>query len=159
MVVHFLEKEYPLLGAHNKYVAELLEFMLSNNLQFLGVKYHQQRGTCMGAPWAPTYMCLHLGLWVEEVVYKSSMYLGHCLLWLRYIDDVLLVWSGTVEPTEFLLQLNMNKRNIRLTYSHREVSLPFLDLLLTIKGSKIITLTFCKETAANTLLLTQNHHP
>lgn len=117
-VVHFLEQDNSLIGAQNEFVAELLEFMLNNNFfQFLGLYYHQQRGTCMGAPWTPSYACLHLGLWEEEVVFKSSMYLGHCRLWLRYIDDVLIIWRGTVEEImDFLSQLNINDRNIKLTY-------------------------------------------
>lgn len=51
----------------------------------------------MGAPWAPSYACLHLGMWEEQDVYTSSMYLGHVRLWLRYIDDVLVIWNGTSE--------------------------------------------------------------
>lgn len=82
----------------------------------------------MGAPWALAYACLHLGLWEEEALYKSSMYLGHFLLWLRYIN-VPLVWSGKVDQlTEFLSQLNQNERNITLAYSSHEVTLLFLDL-------------------------------
>lgn len=110
----------------------------------------------MGAPWAPSYVCLHLGLWEEEVVYKSSMYLSHCLLW--YIDDVLLIWAGSAEQlVDFMSQLNINERNIRLTYSYYAETLPFLDLQLSRSGCRITTSTFHKETAANTLLLAQSH--
>lgn len=117
---------YPTLGAHNEYVAELLEFLLNNNyFQLLGVNYHQLRGTCMGAPWAPAYMCLHL--------------------WLRYID-VLMVWRGTIEQlADFMQELNQNERNIGYTYSHHEVTLPFLNLQIAIEGTKIIKKCFEKK--------------
>lgn len=68
--------------------------MQHNCFQFLGINYQQIRGTVMGAPWAPSYACLHLGLWEKDLVYSSSMYLSHCCLWLRYIDDVFMVWGG-----------------------------------------------------------------
>lgn len=42
----------------------------------------------MGAAWAPTCVCLHLGLWEEEDVFTSPMYADHVHTWLRYIDDV-----------------------------------------------------------------------
>lgn len=114
----------------------------------------------MGAPWAPSYACLHLGLWEEEVVFKSSMYLSHCRLWLRYIDDVLMVWEGSAEQlVDFVSQLNINERNIRLTYTYHGETLPFLDLQITKSGDRLTTCTFRKETAANTLLLAQSHHP
>lgn len=54
-------------------------------------------GTAMGAPWAPLYACLHLGLWEQEMVYQMSMYLGGVLTWLRYIDDIFMVWLGDEE--------------------------------------------------------------
>lgn len=115
----------------------------------------------MGAPWAPAYVCLNLGLWEEEeVVYKSSMYLDHCHLWLRYIDDILMVWSGKIEQlTDFMQELNQNERNIGHTYSHQQVTLSFLDLQISIEETKIITKKFRKETAADTLLQAQSHHP
>lgn len=95
-VAHFLEKKYPLLAAQNEFITELLEFMLTNNcFQVLGSYFQQKRGTSMRAPWAPSYACLHLGLWEEEVVYVSSLYLSHSKLWLRYIDDIFMIWGGT----------------------------------------------------------------
>lgn len=64
VVYHFLEKSYPILAAQNEFILELLEFMLTNNcFQFLGSYYRQRRGTSMGASWAPSFTCLHLGLW------------------------------------------------------------------------------------------------
>lgn len=92
-VHHFLDHKFPLLATQNEFIVDLLQFMLEHNcFQFLGKYYRQIRGTSMGAPWASSYACPHLGLWEMECVHSSSMYLGHCLLWLRYIDDVIMVW-------------------------------------------------------------------
>lgn len=113
----------------------------------------------MGAPWAPAYTCLHLGLWEQSVVYHSSMYLGHAFLWLRYIDDIF-IWNGGVqELQEFLSELNINDNNIRLTYTYDSNPLPFLDLLITIKGGRLETKAYRKITAADTLLQASSHHP
>lgn len=74
---------------------------------------------------------------------------------LRYIDDVLMEWNRTTELTECM----QNERNIRLTYSYHEVTLPLLDLQISIERPKITTKMFRKETATNTLLQAQSHHP
>lgn len=157
----FLDLHYPQQGAQNEFIGELLEFMLNNNFfQFLGHYYQQIRGTSMGAPWAPSYACLHLGFWEEMMVYQSSLYLSHSLLWLRYIDDVLMVWTGSVKQLEdFMSELNSNNQNIRLTYTYHPETLSFLDLSIRRSGNEIVTSTFRKKTAANTLLSAQSHHP
>lgn len=115
-VYHFLESKFPLLASQNEFIVDILKFMLEHNcFQFLGVNYRHIRDTRMGAPWAPSYACLHLGLWERDLVYSSSMYLGHCLLWLRYIDNMYMVWGGTPQDlTLFINELNDNERNIRL---------------------------------------------
>lgn len=68
----------------------------------------------MVALWAPVYACLHLGWWEESSVYCSLMYLCHVCFWLKYIDNVLVIWDGTADE---LHDLNIKDRNIRLTYT------------------------------------------
>lgn len=112
----FLDKYYP------EFLIDILTFTLTftlenNYFQFLSKYYKQIEDTSMGAPWTPAYACLHLGLWEEEVVYTSPMYLHHVHMWRRYIDDVLVVWKGDVEsPHKFIDTLNNNDHNISLTY-------------------------------------------
>lgn len=126
---------------------ELLEFALNNNFfQFASKFYQQIKGTSMGAAWAPAYACLHLGRWEEEEVFNCPMYLSHVHTWLRYIDDVLVIWTGDLDALhKFVDQLNTNERNIRLTYTYDRSKLSFLDLLIGLKGGVISTSTFRKE--------------
>lgn len=160
-VYHFLDQKFPLVGAQNEFVVDILKFMLEHNCsQFLGVNYQQIRGTSMVALWAPSYACLHLGLCEEEIVYVSSLYLSCSLMWLRYIDNVLMIWGGSQqELMAFIDELNQNNRNIKLTFSYHLEKLSFLDLTIQIKENTIATKTFRKETADNTLLLATSHHP
>lgn len=65
-VHHFLDQQFSNRGAQNKFIIEFQEMALRHNFfQFAGHHYQQLRGTSMGAPWAPTYACLHLR-WCEE---------------------------------------------------------------------------------------------
>lgn len=114
----------------------------------------------MGAPWTPGYACSHLGCLEEEVVYASPMYLSHVRLWLRYIDDVLMLWEGPDEDLSlFMDELNNNSRNIRLTFTADAHDISFLDLLIRLGNSYLSTQTFRKSMAANTLLHASSHHP
>lgn len=73
-VQFFLDRKYPLMGSQNEFIIDILEFLLEHNrFQFLGTYYQQIKGTLMGAPWAPSYSCLHLGLWEEEIARR------HCI--------------------------------------------------------------------------------
>lgn len=61
-VHHFLDRSFPLMGAQNEFILQLLDMALNNNFFKFAEHYYQQlRGTSMGAPWAPAYACLHLG--------------------------------------------------------------------------------------------------
>lgn len=114
----------------------------------------------MGAPWAPAYACLHLGWWEENVMYTSPMYLGHARLWLRYIDDVLMLWEGSKEDLSlFLDKFNCNTKNIRLTYVADTQEMYFLDLPIRLENGSLSTQTFRKSMDANTLLHASSHHP
>lgn len=94
-VSFFLEITHPEFGAQNEFILELLELALANNyFQLMDGYYQQTSVTAMGAPWAPSYACLHLGLWKLETVYRSPLYLSVVLTWLRYIDNILVVWRG-----------------------------------------------------------------
>lgn len=74
----FLDEHFPNYGPQNEFLVDLLTFALKNNFfQFLSNNYQQINGTSMGAPWAPEYACLHMGLWERDLVYTSLMYLGH----------------------------------------------------------------------------------
>lgn len=88
------------------------------------------------------------------------MYLPLVRFWLRYNDDFLVIWGGTMkELQEFICKLNANDRNIKITFTWDFERISFLDLSISFHIGKLETRTFRKETAANTLLLASSHHP
>ncbi|CAJ0952335.1 unnamed protein product [Ranitomeya imitator] len=99
-VNHFLSTRGTQYDRHNKFVLEALKFCLTRNVFVFDRKYfHQLRGTAMGSPCAPSYANLLLGWWEEVAVFGDSA-LGsdeRIILWLRYIDDVLVIWRGGID--------------------------------------------------------------
>ncbi|KAM9305433.1 uncharacterized protein PAF06_013989 [Gastrophryne carolinensis] len=156
-----LEEVGPCDAHYNEFVVELLEFVLTNNyFRFNRGFFHQIRGTAMGAACAPSYACLHLGRWESLEVYGRADFGARVALWLRYIDDILVVWKGTAHEFEgFVDSLNHNDRNIRLTYKWDAMKVEFLDLLISKQAGKLFTTTYRKPTAGNTLLHFSSHHP
>ncbi|XP_071989586.1 uncharacterized protein [Engystomops pustulosus] len=73
-----------------------------------------------------------MGWWEENVVYHLDAFKTWVAGWYRYIDDILLLWSGTHEDChDFINQLNTNPWNIKLTAHISDVSVDFLDIQIS----------------------------
>jgi len=82
--------------------------------------------------------------------------------WKRYIDDILLIWTGTEEELKAFLEfLNSLHPTIKFThdYDFTTKSVNFLDTKITIKDGNISTDLFQKETHSDQYLLPTSTHP
>ncbi|KAM4015995.1 uncharacterized protein ACNLHF_002507 [Anomaloglossus baeobatrachus] len=144
-------------------ILELLEFILTHNyFLFKDWFFLQKRGTAMGAACAPSYANLFLGLWEREVFSGGVCAASQAQCWVRYIDDIFIIWRGTdLELRDFLVSLNCNDLNIRLTYTWSPVEIKFLDIKVTIESDMPLqTEVFRKQTSVNSLLhATSSHLP
>ena len=62
------------------------------------------------------------------------------LVWLRYIDDIFLIWThGEGSLKKFLEELNDFNQYIKFTYEYSAKNIPFLDLKVGLKDGKITT--------------------
>ncbi|KAM9324806.1 ovostatin-like [Gastrophryne carolinensis] len=161
---YFLDMSGTNSPATKEFILTLLDFVLAHNFfTFDGVFYRQICGVAMGARCAPSVANLFLGWWEREVLFHedNSRFHRHVLGWHRYIDDVLVVWQGSVaEFDDFLNDLNTNDFNILLTAQPPAKQVTFLDLTLTInEDGSIGTGLFRKETSVNSLLHYNSFHP
>ncbi|KAJ1202119.1 hypothetical protein NDU88_005920 [Pleurodeles waltl] len=62
-----------------------------------GMWLAQKQGTAMGASFAPTYANLYMGCWEQEVAWSddNDSYMDKVVLWVRYIDDLFIMWDGS----------------------------------------------------------------
>lgn len=121
-VKHYLQE----LSKH--YIAglilELLEFVANQNYIWFNDQFYSQKcGVAMGDKYAPNLANLFMAIWEEGVVYTDRS--PHLTFWARYIDDVLLLWEGTISQLdEFFLYLttmigeSSSKRNQFLGLDH-----------------------------------------
>lgn len=104
-----------------------------------------------------------LGWWEEAIIFTDDMehLISFTSIWARYIDDVFLLWTGTLQDLEALLaRLNDNCIGLKFTYEYNTVSLPFLDVAITKSGDgKLYTTIYRKPTSTNSLLRWESCHP
>ncbi|XP_040212985.1 uncharacterized protein LOC120943646 [Rana temporaria] len=146
------------------FVIDLLRFILTrNHFVFKESHFLQVQGVAMGTCCAPGYANLYLGGWERDIFSDEdlSMYTGHVINWLRYIDDIFIIWSGTSSQLyQFIDILNVNERNLKFTFTASSDQVTFLDLTILKDGDGRITSSlFRKETAGNTLLHATSAHP
>ena len=69
------------------------------------------------------------------------------LAWFRYTEDIFFIWThGEQDLQTFLRSLNEFHTDIKFTYESSKESIPFLDVKVSVKNSKIITDLYLKST-------------
>ncbi|CAJ0960586.1 unnamed protein product [Ranitomeya imitator] len=127
-----------------------------------GIIPKQQRGTAMGAACAPSFANLFLGFWEREIFGGGGpLAADHVQCWLRYIDDLFIIWQGPDEALhEFMHQLNENTHNIKLMYQVSKTEVDFLDIKIEVDSDHYLqTDVFRKSTSVNSLLHAESGHP
>ena len=98
----------------DKNIIDLLQLSLKGNyFEFNGEMYQQVCGCAMGNRFSPTFASIYVAEWEEATISKSSK---SSLLYLRYLDDILIIWRHSKEEFwnffEILNQQNDNIKNM-----------------------------------------------
>ncbi|XP_053571736.1 uncharacterized protein LOC128661511 [Bombina bombina] len=149
VIKYFLIQRGSEYDKHTNFILELLSFILKHNYFVFGNKCYQQNlGTAMGTCCGPTFACLYLGKWEFDQILNSAEINDSISLWLRFIDDVFLLWEDTeMKLIEFMQKLNNNEWNLKFTYTYSKNEITFLDLRIINDNNCLKTATFRKDTA------------
>ncbi|KAJ1100357.1 hypothetical protein NDU88_005443 [Pleurodeles waltl] len=91
---------------------------------------------------------------------EDNSFIKQIKLWKRYIDDVLLIWTGTANQSlTFAKWHNSLNPYLKFTMMIGGDKLPFLDLLIYEKKGTLATEVYYKPTDRNNLLHFQSFHP
>ncbi len=109
---------------------EMLMLVLKENtFIFAGEHYRQITGIAMGTPVAPTLANLFMGKVEHEAL--SAWGGTQPLVWLRYIDDILVIMEDSQEKLlELVKHLNARISTIKYTAEISDKSIDFLDLTI-----------------------------
>lgn len=118
----------------DKYFCKLLELAITkNSFKFNGKNYYQCRGVAMGHRASPSVSDIVI-FYLEETFFKFSY--GKLLKWLRFRDDVIALFNGTVEEAEFFLnQANKVHNTLKFKYQISHTEGIFLDTII-FKGKR-----------------------
>ena len=77
-------------------IAKLIQLILKCNvMSFNGRFFHQIKGTAMGTPMAVSYANIFMSEFEQRLLHDYEQgYKRKPALWLRFIDDIFLVWIG-----------------------------------------------------------------
>ena len=106
---------------------KLFDIVLKCNVfSFNGQAYQQIQGTAMGTRRAPSYANLFMDRFKRAFLAQEPI---QPLVWKRYIDDILCIWTGSrSELDNFLDRLNRAHHSIKFTWSISNERIQFLDL-------------------------------
>ena len=128
---------------------DALTIVMRNNVfQFGDTFWHQQIGTAMGTPPAPTYANLFFAIHENKILPKYS---SNLLCYKRYIDDIFGIWipSADVETDEeqwknFVNDIN-DYHGLKWIFSPRCKKVNFLDITISIRNGNLLHTTLFEK--------------
>ena len=127
-------------------IASFLGLILTlNNCQSNNSNYLHVNGASMGTKCSPTYANIFMHEFEKMFIYPKTKHKSQ--LYLRYIDDIFLLWTGTeTELKAFLEELNKVHPQIKFDTNYSYTQIIFLDTTVTIKNDSLITSIYTKPT-------------
>ena len=138
----------------------MITIMTNNIFEWGDLYFLQLLGTAMGTSAAVMWATLYFAYHEEHTLIPKH---GHNLLYFRrFIDDIFAVWTGNTTTDWDAFCADVNDFGV-LTWDIENnppaTSVDFLDLTLTIEGSRIVTKTFQKKMNLYLYLPAASAHP
>ena len=131
--------------------------LMLNFFLFHDKTYLRTHGTAMGTGMAPTYANIFMGA-IERRLLCSFPHKP--LVWLRYIDDIFLIWNhGRTKLEAFIQHANTFHHTIRFTFNISLTHISFLDIMVTLLGNSLHTDLHSKPTHTFNYLHWSSCHP
>ena len=139
-------------------IVELARLVLrNNNFEFNGNHYLQKLGTAIGTRMAPSYANLFMDR-LETTLLDRYPKKPH--IWLRYTDNIFMVWTeGKEELINFLTYLNSAHNTIKFTRVWSTNKVNFLDVNVINSNGNITTDLYVKPTDKHQYLDFRSCHP
>ena len=141
----------------NNDILRLLALVLRcNNFEFNNTPFLQIQGIAIGTRAAPTVANLVMGEFKVDWIYTYDL---QPVLYIRYIDDIFLIWTHGLESLN-LSHLNSVHTTIKFTASWSDKEIPFLDTLIRLNpDGSLETDLYVKPTDTHMYLHYSSCHP
>ena len=145
-------KEIPTIA-----LMQMINIVLENNIfKFGDEHYVQVKGTAIGNKLGRSYACTYMGEWEKHLLQKSQ---AQPLIFFRYVDDIFGIWTeGKDNLEEFHKLAKTIHPKIQITMDSSNITIPFLDVLVSLCDGKISTTIFEKETDKHMYVHSKSDH-
>ena len=107
-----------------------------NNFAFNSINYLRKKGCAMGNKCAPSYANIFMGWFEEKFIFSFLTNLRD--FYLRFIDDIFLIWNGTkVEFEKCLKKINECHPSIKFEYEMSKTEINFYDTIVFKVNNKL----------------------
>ena len=112
----------------------------------------------MGTKCAPSYANLFMGKFEKKYIYNRIK--NKSKLYLRFIDDIFIIWTASKEGLlNFIQEINQVHQSIKFTVEYSENSINFLDTMVYISNNRLFTKVYKKPTDRLLYLHKHLYHP
>ena len=143
-----------------KVIITFLSLILTlNNFVFNAINYLQIMGCAMGISCAPAYANIFMAQFEKQHTYPNIK--NKSILYLQYIDDLFMIWTGTKqELLIFLEKLNSKHKTIKFEHNISNSNISFFDTLMyKDKKNTLQTILYQKPTDQQSYLHVHSDHP
>ena len=143
-------------GISIKFISTFLKFILTlNSFVFNGINYLQKKGCATGNKCAPSYANIFMSWFEEKFIFPLLTNLSD--FYLRFIDDISLIWYGTqAEFDNILKKINEGHPSIKFEYEMSQTEINFLDTTVFKANNKLRTKVHVKPTDKVIYTVNQN---
>ena len=141
-------------------ISTFLRLVLTlNNFVFNSQNYLQIKGCSMGTKCAPSYANIFMGMFEERYIYPLIEKISN--FYLRFIDDIFLIWTGTTDQLmKFKQQINEVHPSIKFDFNFSNKEVNFLDTVVyKTQPGKLETKLYRKESDRQAYLHRKSEHP
>ena len=152
---------------NKQFIIEGIELILRNNsFNFDNKGYLQVFGCAMGSKFSPNLAILVMAYLELDLYNKIELKYGTDIRqeiekrYKRYLDDIFIILNiNHISEVEFRAMLNSLHEKIQFTGESSRDSIPYLDIKVVIKGNKIETDLYRKQTDSMSYLTYESCHP
>ena len=114
-----------------------------NSFVFNVIYYLQKKGCAMGTKCAPNYANTFMGWFEEQFIFPLLTNFSD--FYLRFIDDIFLIWNGTkTEFDNFLKKINECHPSIKTEYEMSKTEINFPNTTVFKVDNKLQTKVYVK---------------
>jgi len=143
----------------DKYLKLIDTAIEQNYCRFNNKYYKSTKGLAMGSPMSPILAEIYMNHF-ETKLLKNSKHKDKIKFWNRYVDDILLIWTGTERQLDkFIIEINNINDDIKFTEEKGNKEINYLDLKIKINQlNKLHFEIYRKPTHTDIVIPNDSYH-